>query len=182
MASLVRLGEPVPDFALLDLAGIEHRPSQTAGRLLILNFWSAECPWSARADQEVAELIRSVGNQELAWWSIASNANESRPLIEQVAAERRLPTVLLDVDLHLADIFGVAITPHFFLIDRMGVLRYHGAPDDVTFRQRTPHRAFLSDAVRSLLEGRLPDPQTTAAYGCALVRHGPGAGALAGIA
>jgi peroxiredoxin len=180
MASLAQLGNPVPDFGLPDLSGIEHRPSQVLGRILILNFWSAECPWSERADRETAELLRSVGSDNLAWWSIASNANEPRELIGRVAAERQLPAVLLDTDLRLADAFGAATTPHFFVIDRQGVLRYCGAPDDVTFRQRTPRRAFLAEAVRSLLDGRLPDPAATAACGCALVRHGQGAGAPEG--
>jgi hypothetical protein len=79
--------------------------------------------------------------------------------------------VLLDEDHAVADLYGAATTPHFFVVDAEGVLRYAGALDDVTFRQKTPTRQFLAEAVAALLEGRLPDPAQTPGYGCAIVRH-----------
>jgi hypothetical protein len=66
---------------------------------------------------------------------------------------------------------GAQTTPHLFLIDPGGFLRYQGAFDDVTFRQRTPTQAYLYQAVEALLAGRLPDPAETPAYGCAIVRY-----------
>jgi hypothetical protein len=70
----------------------------------------------------------------------------------------------------VADRYGAQTTPHLFVVDEAGVLRYAGAPDDVGFRQRVPSRDYLADAVGALLEGRAPEPASTAAFGCALVR------------
>jgi hypothetical protein len=56
-------------------------------------------------------------------------------------------------------------------MDRMGILRYRGAVDDVTFRRRTATRFYLEEAVEALLAGRLPDLSETLAYGCAIVRE-----------
>jgi hypothetical protein len=62
-------------------------------------------------------------------------------------------------------------TPHTFIVDREGILRYRGAVDDVTFRQRKAMRFFLEEAVEALLDGHLPEVAETPAYGCAIVRE-----------
>jgi hypothetical protein len=104
-------------------------------------------------------------------WTVASNANESIELLQRVAEQRGLPLVLTDAQHLVADLFGAQTTPHFFVIDGQGILRYQGALDDVTFRQREARRFYLLEAVEALLEGRLPDPAETLAYGCSIVRH-----------
>jgi hypothetical protein len=103
--------------------------------------------------------------------SIASNRNENAAALKTAADARRLPTVLRDADCRVADLFEAQTTPHVFVIDREGILRYRGAVDDATFRNRTPTRFFLDLAVESLLEGRLPAPTESPAYGCAIVRE-----------
>lgn len=103
--------------------------------------------------------------------SIASNRNENVEAIKTVAEERRLPSVLLDANCLAADLFGAQTTPHVFVMDRDGILRYRGSVDDVTFRQRIPTRFFLDQAVESLLAGQLPALSESPAYGCAIVRE-----------
>jgi hypothetical protein len=103
--------------------------------------------------------------------TIASNRNEDVEALKNAADARRLPTVLLDENCRVADQFGAQTTPHVFVIDRAGVLRYRGAIDNMTFRQRTPTRFFLDEAVESLLEGHLPPLAESPAYGCAIVRE-----------
>ena len=103
--------------------------------------------------------------------SIASNRNENVKALKAAAAARHLPTVLIDPQCFIADLYEAQATPHVYVIDREGILRYRGAVDDVTFRHRTATRFFLEEAVESLLEGRLPTLTETPAYGCAIVRE-----------
>jgi hypothetical protein len=91
--------------------------------------------------------------------------------VEQAASARRLTTVLVDVQQAVSDLYAAVTTPHVFLVDRDGILRYRGAVDDVTFRQRQATRSFLREAVEALLSGRLPEVRETPAYGCAIVRE-----------
>jgi hypothetical protein len=163
------IGKPVPCFNLPDISGVAHSLDEFLGRILLLNFWSAECPWSERADRVLVHLLAGWGSQ-VNLLTIASNANEPLDLIRQVAGERGLPLVLHDASHVIADLYGAQTTPHLYMIDADGILRYQGAFDDVTFRQRTPVRFYLKDAVDALLEGKLPDPAQTQAYGCAIVR------------
>jgi peroxiredoxin len=166
----MQLGEPALDFELPDLRGDLHRLSDFRGRIVILNFWSAECPHSERTDHYLLSLLPGWEG-EVVLLSIAANRNESVPVVEQAASARRLTTVLVDVQQAVSDLYAAVTTPHVFLVDRDGILRYRGAVDDVTFRQRQATRSFLREAVEALLSGRLPEVRETPAYGCAIVRE-----------
>ncbi len=170
MDPLARVSQPAPDISLPDLEDGTHRLSGQLGRIVVLNFWSAECPWAQRVDESLTSL-HSTWPQDVLLWPIASNVNETPEQIAVEAAKRELPLVLLDGDHAVADLYGAVTTPHFFVIDRDGVLRYAGAYDDVTFRQRTPTRSYLEDAIAALLAGQQPDPSETPPYGCTIVRH-----------
>jgi peroxiredoxin len=163
-------GVKAPDFELPDLDGNLIRLSSHVGRVVVLNFWSAECPWSERSDHRVQPYWLMWG-ERVTWLAIASNANEPTDLLRQVAAERAIPHLLHDRDQQIADLYGAQTTPHLFVIDATGILRYQGAFDDRTFRQHTPTRTYLVEAVEALLAGQMPNPPHTPAYGCTIVRY-----------
>jgi hypothetical protein len=102
---------------------------------------------------------------------IASNRNESVQSVEEAARKRSLSTVLIDAGHIVADLYEAATTPHMFVVDREGILRYRGAVDDVTFRHRQASRFFLVEAVEALLKNHPPEAAETTAYGCAIVRE-----------
>jgi peroxiredoxin len=164
------VNEPVPDFELPDLHGRLHRLSDYRGRIVIVNFWSCECPHSERTDKAIMSMFVQW-QDNVSMLTIASNRNENAEDVANVSEARRLPTVLHDAKCQVADMFEAQTTPHVFVIDREGILRYRGAVDDVTFRQRVPTRFFLDLAVESLLEGHLPELTESPAYGCAIVRE-----------
>jgi peroxiredoxin len=166
----MQIHEPAPDFELPDLEGDPHKLSDFGGQIVIVNFWSAECPYSERTDQHLAGLLEGWSG-DVVMLSIASNRNEPVDMLAEAAHARRLPKVLVDVEHTVADRYGAVTTPHVFVVDREGILRYRGAVDDVTFRQRKATRFFLRDAVDALRQGELPEPNETPAYGCAIVRE-----------
>ena len=166
----MEINQPVPDFELPDFDGNLHRLSDHRGHIVIVNFWSCECPHSERTDKAILSMFVQW-RDDVSMMSIASNRNETPSALKEAAETRRLPQVLLDAECRVADLFDAQSTPHVFVIDRDGILRYRGSVDDVTFRHRTPTRFFLDEAVESLLEGHLPTLTETPAYGCAIVRE-----------
>ena len=166
----MQLNEPAPDFELPDLQGVLHKLSDHCGKIVIVNFWSAECPHSERTDQYLIKLLANW-NQDVVMLSIAANRNESPQMVADVARARQLPRVLIDADHAVVDLFEAMTTPHVFLLDRQGILRYRGAVDDITFRHRQATRFFLQEAMEALLRGDLPMMNETPAYGCAIVRE-----------
>jgi peroxiredoxin len=166
----MQLNQPAPDFELPDLQGKLHKLSNYLGRIVIVNFWSAECPHSERTDRSTMACLVQWGG-EVVMLSIASNRSESAQMVEDASKTRRIPTVLIDAGHIVADLYEAVATPHVFVIDRDGILHYRGAVDDVTFRRRTATRFYLEEAVEALLDGRVPVLGETPAYGCAIVRE-----------
>jgi len=166
----MQINEPAPDLELPDLAGKIHCLSDQRGKIVIVNFWSCECPHSERTDRSTMACLVQWG-ADVKLFSIASNRSESAHEVAKAAKARRLPKVLIDVDHQVADLYEAVTTPHAFVVDREGILRYCGAIDDVKFRQPKATRFFLEEAVEALLEGRLPALTETPPFGCAIVRE-----------
>jgi peroxiredoxin len=164
------LNRYAPDFMLPGVGGGRFALNDWRGQIVVLNFWSAECPWSRRAD--VALVYR-----QLAWdpkgvrtVGIASNANETDAQIRAEAQARHVKyPILLDMDRSVATNYQAKITPHFFVIDRQGYVRYSGALDDVTRKGQKPSTIYLDEAVQALLANRPPNPLTTAPFGSPLI-------------
>ena len=76
----LQLNQEAPNFTLLDLNGNTHSLQDYKEQIVILNFWSAECPWSHRSDEKI---IRHLPNWEpdVKYLPVASNANENLDLI-----------------------------------------------------------------------------------------------------
>jgi peroxiredoxin len=160
--------EPAPDLELPDLDGAPHRLADYRGHAVVINFWSAECPWSERADRHLLEVLGPLDGRAVLL-PVASNANEPEELLREVGQRRGLPLILRDSGGAVARLFGAQTTPHAFVVDRSGILRYQGAVDDTTFRQRTPTRWYVKEALDALLAGRLPETEAAPPYGCALL-------------
>ena len=166
----MQINEPAPAFELPDLHGDQHKLSDYHGKIVIVNFWSCECPHSERTDTLMIKyLAKWDGEVELL--SIAANQNESAQSVDDAARARSLPMVLLDAGHLVADLYEAVTTPHVFVVDADGILRYRGAVDDISFRQRTASRFFLDETIESLRNGHLPMLTETPAYGCTIVRE-----------
>ena len=136
----------------------------------MINFWSAECPHSERTDQYLVALLERWKG-DVALLSIAANRTESLQMLAEVANVRHIPRVLVDLDHVVADLYEAITTPHVFVLDQEGILRYRGAVDNITFRRRESTHFFLQEAIEALLNGRLPELSETLAYGCAIIRE-----------
>ena len=120
----MQINQPAPDFALPDLHGRIHRLSDYRGQIVIVNFWSCECPHSERTDKAILSMfVQWREASPVTMLSIASNRNETAEALQAAAESRRLPAVLLDADCSVADLFNAQTTPHVFVIDREGILR-----------------------------------------------------------
>jgi peroxiredoxin len=165
----VELHQPAPDFTLPDLEGQTHCLHHYRGRIVILNFWSAECPQCQRVDLALSACLREW-NGRVILLTLAANVNETQEAISTAALQRGLTPVLLANHTPVPEEYGAQTTPHLFVVDGSGILRYRGAFDDLSFRHRNPMKSYLKDAVEALLAGHLPEVAETAPYGCTIMR------------
>ncbi len=149
------VGAAAPGFILHDLNGKAFRLADQRGKVLVLKFWSADCPRCERTDEMLASL-RSVWGDRVQVWRIAPSANEDDGSLKRAALQHRADIVMRDAGPSIADRHGAQTTPHLFVIDEQGILRYAGAPDDVSFRQRVATRNYLAEAIGALLRGVSP--------------------------
>ena len=170
MDPIAQIGEPAPEFELVGLDGQGHSLRSWLGSIVVLNFWSAECVHSTRADVVMEELVQEWGGT-VSLWCIVSNQNEDDELVKSVAGKNKIERLLRDRDQKVADSYGAVTTPHVFVIDEKGVLRYAGGLDDVSLGQRMPSRNYLREAVRAVRNGLSPEPSETPPFGCAILRH-----------
>jgi peroxiredoxin len=170
MDTIIKIGELAPRFRLHNVKGEEHIMEDNLGWIVVVNFWSAVCDWCKRVDADLIPYLDPWKDSVRVIW-IASNENESRELIQKTATERRLPTVLIDTGQSAADMYGALVTPHFFVVDGTGILRYQGAWDDITFRHRTATQTYVTEVVEALRRDQILKVTSTPAYGCTLVRY-----------
>ena len=168
--SALTINQPAPDFALPDLHGRPFRLSDLRGQVVVVNFWSAECPWVERTDSELQQYSEAWGAR-VVLLRVAANANESDEMLRDASRARNVDIILKDFAAKVADLYAAQTTPHLFVVDKEGILRYQGAFNDVTFRQRTPTRFYLKNAVDALLAGQLPQVAEAPPYGCTIVRE-----------
>lgn len=165
----MNLNAPAPDFLLPDLDGNIHHLSDYRDKIVVINFWSAECPWSEQSDSEI-RMYSEAWKGRVFILRVASNAHETDEMLRDASRARGLDIILKDSAARVADLYEAQTTPHCFVVDENGILRYRGGFDDRTFRKRTASRVYLREAVDALLAGRLPDVQETVPYGCTITR------------
>jgi len=74
---------------------------------------------------------------------------------------------LKDGDSSIARAYGARVTPHVYVIDGTGVLRYRGYVDD-SARPEERTRTGLTDALDALLAKRDVTTAATRAFGCTI--------------
>jgi peroxiredoxin len=165
------LGGEVPDFALQDESGVEHRLGQYRGKVVVLEWTNPDCPYVARHyDADTMEkLAQRFDAKGVVWFAVNSTyynkPEDSRAWKEEQGFEY---ATLQDAEGKVGRMLGARTTPHMFVIDGKGVLRYSGAiDDDPRGRAESPNN-YVDDGVRALLIGSDPDPSHTNAYGCAV--------------
>lgn len=165
------VGAVAPDFELRDMEGQTHRLSDYRGQIVVLNFWSAECPVSEAFDPYFSERADGWRKDGIVLLAIDSNSHYDDDAIRRVAQARgvRFP-ILRDHGNRVADLYGALTTPHVYVIDREGIVRYQGAVDDRTFRKRVPEVNYLDQVLSELLEGKPLTYTRTEPFGCTIVR------------
>jgi len=102
-------------------------------------------------------------------------ADDTYAKIKDYVKKEKVPyTILIDKKNVVADRFDAQTTPHIFVIDDKGKLRYAGGvDDDETFKKDAKAvKSFVRDALDAVLAGKEPPQATTKPHGCSIKRVG----------
>lgn len=169
----LRPGETAPSFNLPDVDGTAHGFAPAGGAVSVVIFTCNHCPFSLAWHDRVQRAIRDYVAGGVRFLQINPNdpATNARDGVEfsrkRVAGGEFASPYLIDEGQQIARQWGARHTPELFVIDRSGVVAYHGAPDaDVS--DESGDAGWLRDALDDVLADRVPDPADTAPVGCSI--------------
>ncbi|WP_028770516.1 thioredoxin family protein [Silanimonas lenta] len=174
------VGQPAPAFTLTDSKGQRHSLSDFAGKTVVLEWFNHECPFVKKhygAGNMQAQQAEATARGTV-WLVVNSSAPGKQGHVSGEEAERILgewkatPTAfLLDHDGTVGRAYGAKTTPHLFVIDGEGVLRYNGAIDSNPSADPADipgATQFVREALADLGAGRPVARGTTQPYGCSV--------------
>jgi len=169
------VGKPAPAFELKDQSGKTVKLADFAGKTVVLEWFNPDCPFvvgtyeKGPAKATVDELkkegavflaINSTGNAPLEEVTKKSTAFLEKNKIAH--------PVLFDHDGATGKAYGAKTTPHVFVIDGKGVLRYEGAfSADSSFADKNA-KNFVLDAVKAIKAGGEVKPDHEKPWGCSV--------------
>jgi len=168
-----KLDKPAPDFTLNDSTGKERSLSDYKGRIVVLEWFDTECAYvrrhyTSKSMQDAQEAARKL-DRNVAWLAVNSTHNTTTRINNHWIRRFKLThPVLLDTDGEVGRLYDARTTPHMFVIDAEGVLRYHGAIDDNPLgdKNRGSVTNYVVNAVRQLVNEEEVDPDQVKPYGC----------------
>ena len=178
-----KINEQAPAFSGIDSYGNTINLSDFIGQPVILEWTNHECPYVAKHyDQNNMQAVQEQAKKEgFIWLSIISSTpgdqGHVKPSKANELTELRsaYPShVLLDESGDIGMKYGAKTTPHMYMIDSNGVLRYKGAIDDVGKGMQF-FSASLKDAINyvaiqlnDVKDNRQLEISSTVAYGCSV--------------
>jgi thiol-disulfide isomerase/thioredoxin len=171
----LEIGKKGPAFKLVGTDGEKHALAGFVKEsdATVIVFTCNSCPYSKGYEPVLLEMAQSYADKPVSFVLINSNAVEVQPkdsfdLMVQRAKERGFPfPYLYDESQEAANAYGAQRTPHVFVLDAKGVLRYRGRIDDDLSREKVSVHD-LSNAIEALLAGADVPVTTTKAFGCTI--------------
>ncbi len=164
-----KLGSKVGDFTVRETSGNRVQFSSLRGPITVVVFTSTQCPVSNSYNDRMNAIYKDYSARGIKFVFLNANRTEAPGEVERHAREHFAFPVYKDENNVVADRFGASVTPEAFVIDREGVIRYHGSIDDSQEIRRVQTQR-LRNALDAVLEGK-PVPQAeTKAFGCSIKR------------
>jgi len=179
----VVVGAPAPDFTLIDSNGKSRSLSEFKGKIVVLEWNNPDCPFVGKhygsgnmqkqqADATAAGVI---------WLTINSSATGKQGDIDGPGANAYIAKVgskqtayLLDPQGKVGHLYGARTTPHMFVIDKDGVLRYMGGIDSIKSTDQDDIAKaiqYVPQVLAELAAGKPLSVTTSEPYGCG-VKYG----------
>jgi peroxiredoxin len=175
-----QVAQPAPDFSTVDSQGQMRHLADYRGKVVVLEWTNAECPFTRKHYesgnmQSLQSLARDHG---VVWLTVISSAPGKQGYVDGAGADqltktrRAVPSaVLLDPSGRVGRLYHAKTTPHMFVIDPQGELRYMGGIDSIA----TPEvsdipkaEPYLKEAMLAVVDNQPVAHPVTRPYGCSV--------------
>lgn len=167
-----------PSFTLKNADGKEVKLSDYAGKIVVLEWVNYDCPFVVRHYEggNMTTLQKEVRDAGGVWLSICSSTTgkqghfEGEALLARIKKEKAESAFyLVDSDSKVGKTYKAKTTPHMYVIDAKGVLRYQGAIDDnrrAKGADIAKSKNYVREAFNALKDGKEVATKETQPYGC----------------
>ena len=175
---LMNAGELGPGDAAVGFALTDARSGRTVafepgdGPAVVI-FTCNQCPYAQAFEQRIIDLGKTYQRKGVDFYAVNPNdeaeyAVESMEGMRKRADEKDYPfPYLKDADSSVARSYGARVTPHVFVVDGKGTVRYNGYVDDSARPAERTHEGLV-DALDAVLAGRPVEKANTKAFGCTI--------------
>lgn len=167
----IALGAKAPAFSLVsavDGKTVAMKPDD--GNTKVVIFTCNSCPYAKAFEPRIIEIAHKFGQQGVRFYLVNPNDVFSETIAEMKtraeAKEYPFP-YLKDADSSIARAYGARVTPHVFVVDGTGAVRYRGYVDD-SAKPAERQTTGLTDALGALVNGRDVTTADTRAFGCTI--------------
>ena len=174
MASELAVGAKAPGFSLVNAVdGKTYAFKPGDGKLSVVFFTCNQCPYAKAFEPRLIQIANDYRTKGVSFYAIDPNddnryAEETLASMKDRAVSKGYPyPYLKDGDSSIARAYGARVTPHVYVIDPSGVVRYVGYVDD-SARPEERSKTGLTDALDSLLANRPVTLTSTHAFGCTI--------------
>jgi peroxiredoxin len=179
VAAKPAVGTAAPDFTVTDWNGQQHSLSDFSGKTVILEWTNHECPFVVKHyTGNMQAQQRSAAADGIVWLTINSSNVGKQGHVSAAKAKSIMgehdaaqTAYVFDTDGKVGRAYGALVTPHMYVIDGDGVLRYNGAIDSIP----SANPADIGKATQYVVEGLAmlakdqdPNPTLTQPYGCTI--------------
>lgn len=179
-ASAATVGQPAPAFKLVDSTGKTHSLADYKGKTVVLEWTNHECPFVKKhyGSGNMQAQQKQATADGVVWLSVNSSAPGKQGNVDGAAAEkvrkdaRAVQTAyLLDPTGATGRAYGAKTTPHMYIIDPQGVLRYAGGIDSIQSADVADIKKatqYVPQALAELAAGKPVSVAVTRPYGCSV--------------
>ncbi|MCU4677623.1 redoxin domain-containing protein [Catenovulum sp. 2E275] len=176
----IKVDSPAPAFTLNNEKGEQVSLADYKGKYVVLEWTNDQCPYVKKHYQSgnMQNLQQKYTDKEVVWLSVISSAPgkqgyvEADEAIELTQSRNAAPThVLFDPSGEVGKSYGAKTTPHMYIIDKQGVLRYAGGIDSI--KSANPADIEKADnyvdlGLTALMNGKEVKNKLTPPYGCSV--------------
>ena len=179
-AAIAKVGEPAPAVELPDTTGATRSLAEFAGKTVVLEWTNHECPFVRKhyGAGNMQAQQRAATADGVVWLTINSSAPGNQGHVDGAKADAlrgkagaAQTAYLLDPAGTVGRAYGAKTTPHMYVIDPEGVLRYAGAIDSIPSPDTddiADATQYVPQALAELAAGRPVSVSVTRPYGCSV--------------
>ena len=174
LADELAIGAKAPAFSLANAVdGKTYAFKPGDGKISVVFFTCNQCPYAKAFEPRLIQIAKQFASKGVTFYAIDSNdeaqyAEESLANMKDRAVTKGYPyPYLKDNNSSTAHAYGARVTPHVYVIDQKGTLRYRGYVDD-SARPEERTKTGLTDALDALIANRTVANTETRAFGCSI--------------